>query len=109
MTSCPSIITVAFCSVSSTRGRWKTPFARRASSSFFKYVCSLSMLSFFPERCNIRLKRQDDFTAVTGFHDFHSVMNALKGQRMRNHLFEIELTRFEDAARAIPGIKDAPP
>src|SRR5450759_1331797 len=131
MTSCPSMTTVAFCSVSSTRGRWNTPLARRASSSFFKYACSLSMLSLFQEflwvatfwgrkgKCGDiplpgrdcapaphLLKGHDYFAAVAGFHDFHGVVNALKRQGMGDYLFEIELAGFEDTAGAIPGIQD---
>src|SRR5579864_6681475 len=60
MTSWPSMITVALCSVSSTRGLLKTPFARSASNSFSKYCCSLLILLLYfqkNERQDIALVR----------------------------------------------------
>src|SRR5579875_2521157 len=103
MTSRPSITTVAFCSVSSTRGRIKTPRSFRPLSSPVRKACNLSMLVFFPLEC------QNNFSAITGFHNPHRFVKPLKGQGMGNHLLEIELAAFEDTARTIPGIEDAPP
>src|SRR5690242_11935729 len=54
-------------------------------------------------------ERHDDLAAVAGLHDLHSLVNAVEGQGMGNDLFQIQFAGFEDAARAIPGIKDAPP
>src|SRR5205085_11753623 len=53
-------------------------------------------------------KCQDYFSAVARFHDLHRVVDLLERQCMGNDPFQIELARFEDAARAIPGIEDAP-
>src|SRR5579885_676044 len=104
MTSRPSITTVAFCSVSSTRGRIKTPRSLRPFNSPVRKACSLSMLS-----SRWKSKCQNDLSAITGFHNLHRILEPLEGQRVGNHLLEVELAVFEDAARAIPGIEDAPP
>src|SRR6266851_2975285 len=66
------------------------------------------MLAVYPYSPSL-LKCHDDFAAVAGFHDLHGVVDALKGQGMCDYPFEVELTGLEEAARAIPGIKDAPP
>src|SRR5579859_150070 len=66
--------------------------------------------SFFPNSSaeNV-LKSHDYLAAVAGLHDLHRVVNAVEGEGMGNDLFQIQLTGFKDAARAIPGVKDAPP
>src|SRR5579883_422987 len=104
MTSRPSITTVAFCSVSSTRGRIKTPRSLRPCNSPVRKACSLSILS-----SRWQSKCQNDLSAITGFHHLHCILELLERQRVGNHLLEVELAVFKDTARAIPGIEDAPP
>src|SRR5579859_7947727 len=55
------------------------------------------------------LKSHDYFAAVTGLHNLHSLVNAVEGEGMGDDVFQVQFAGFEDAARAIPGVKDAPP
>src|SRR5437660_10773938 len=96
--------TVAFCSVSSTRGRIKIPLSFRPFNSPVKKACSLSI-----KFLSSALKRQNDFTTLTRFHNLHRLVQLLKWECMSNHLFEIQLIVSQDATRAIPGIKEEPP